>query len=70
MEQNLQKGRRTLINSFGGVRYKLKTIDGNFLDSLFIDKRLILFLLFMNDSKFILYHKIYLFVVGIQILIL
>lgn len=41
MDQNLQKGRRTLINSFGGVRYKLKTIDGNFLDSMFIDKRLI-----------------------------
>ncbi|XP_022169326.1 protein ABHD16A isoform X1 [Myzus persicae] len=39
MDQNLQKGRRALITSFGGVRYKLKTIDGNFVDSMFIDKR-------------------------------
>lgn len=41
VDQNLQKGRRALITSFGGVRYKLKTIDGNFVDSMFIDKRLI-----------------------------
>jgi len=39
MDQNLQKGRRALITSFGGVRYKLKTVDGNFIDSMFIDKR-------------------------------
>lgn len=42
MDENLQKGRRALINTFGGVRYKLKTIDGNFLDSMFIDKRLVI----------------------------
>jgi len=42
VDQNLQKGRRALITSFGGVRYKLKTIDGNFVDSMFIDKRLII----------------------------
>jgi len=42
VNQNLQKGRRALITSFGGVRYKLKTIDGNFVDSMFIDKRLII----------------------------
>lgn len=41
MHDNLQRGRRTLINSFGGIRYKLKTIDGNFIDSMFIDKRLV-----------------------------
>ncbi|XP_050429357.1 phosphatidylserine lipase ABHD16A [Adelges cooleyi] len=39
MDENLQKGRRALINSFGGTRHKLKTLDGNFLDSIFIDKR-------------------------------
>jgi len=42
VDQNLQKGRRALITSFGGVRYKLKTIDGNFVDSMFIDKRFII----------------------------
>jgi len=42
VNQNLQKGRRALITSFGGVRYKLKTIDGNFVDSMFIDKRFII----------------------------
>lgn len=42
VHENLQKGRRALMNSFGGDRYKLKTIDGNFIDSMFIDKRLII----------------------------
>jgi len=42
VDQNLQKGRRALITSFGGVRYKLKTIDGNFVDSMFIDKRFVI----------------------------
>ncbi|XP_050535509.1 phosphatidylserine lipase ABHD16A [Daktulosphaira vitifoliae] len=39
MKDALQKGRRTLISRFNGIRYKLKTIDGNFLDSIFIDNR-------------------------------
>lgn len=53
VDQNLQKGRRALINSFGGVRYKLKTIDGNFVDSMFINKRLIIniIVIIMNQIK-------------------
>lgn len=47
VHQNLMSGRRSLITSFGGMRYKLKTIDGNFIDSMFIDKRLILIGLFL-----------------------
>lgn len=43
VDMNLQKGRRALITTFGGIRYKLKTIDGNFIDSMFIDKRFVLF---------------------------
>ncbi|VVC28750.1 Alpha/beta hydrolase fold-1,Alpha/Beta hydrolase fold [Cinara cedri] len=39
MHQNLQSGRRSLITTFGGIRYKLKTIDGNFIDSMFVDRR-------------------------------
>jgi hypothetical protein len=42
VDESLQNGRRALITSFGGVRYKLKTIDGNFVDSMFIDKRFII----------------------------
>lgn len=48
MDENLQRGRRALITSFGGVRYKLKTIDGNFVDTMFIDKRFIL--IYINEQ--------------------
>lgn len=47
VHENLMSGRRSLITSFGGMRYKLKTIDGNFIDSMFIDKRLILTSVFL-----------------------
>ncbi|KAG1663941.1 Protein ABHD16A [Nymphon striatum] len=39
MEQIIREGRRKLVEEHKGRRYKLKTCDGNYIDSMFIDKR-------------------------------
>lgn len=35
----LMDGRKTLIENMNGIRYKLKTKDGNYIDTMFVDKR-------------------------------
>lgn len=38
-KQALMEGRKALVVGKGGVRYKLKTPEGNYVDSMFIDRR-------------------------------
>lgn len=39
MQPAISQGRTKLVEDFGGVRMKLQSYDGNFIDSMFIDRR-------------------------------